>query len=94
MTMESNPTGWATKKLRREFIMADYELWICVVGGEDDDERLLYSGDDLMECDRLIEEYEDEVQTDPDKYFLLNDVTIYSYRDYAENKRMIVKAMY
>ena len=45
--------------------MSDYELWICVVGGEDDDERLLYSGDDLMECERLIEEYEDEVQTDP-----------------------------
>ena len=66
--------------------MNEFELWLCVISGESDNERLLYRGDDRMEVDRIINECDDEVTTDPDKYFLLNDMTFYSYRDYAERR--------
>lgn len=62
--------------------MSEYELWLCVVGGGDD-ERLLYKGEDRMELDQAIMDADEEVITDADKYFLLNDITFYSYRDFC-----------
>lgn len=65
-----------------------YELYICEIGNDYD--KLLYSGDDFMEVDQLINDYEDDVLTDTDKYFLLNDIIIYSYRDFKD-KLMLVR---
>ena len=64
-----------------------YELYICEIGNDDDE--LLYSGNDFMEVDQLINDYEDEVITDTDKYFLLNNITIYSYRDFEDKVALI-----
>ena len=62
----------------------EYTLWICVIGGEDDDERMLYEGNNFDEVEKLIIKYDDEVQTDPDKYFLLNDTQFYSHEDFID----------
>ena len=69
-----------------------YELWLCVVGGDDDDERLLCESDNLLDIEDAIAETEEEVITDPDKYFLINGMTFYSYRDF-EGIRPLFRAM-
>lgn len=49
------------------------ELWIMVVGGDDDDERLIAKSNDMFEIRKAIEKYEDEVMNgDMDKYFELS----------------------
>ena len=63
-----------------------YELWIMVVGGDDEDERMLYKGDSRQELDQAILDANDEVINDADKYFKLigpyNIHTFYSYREF------------
>ena len=64
--------------------MDKYTLWICVVGGNNDDERILYEGNSAKELEETIFDNSEEVIHDADKYFLLNDTTFYSYRDYCD----------
>ena len=68
--------------------MNKYELWIMVVGGEDDDERLIYQGNSLKELDNAVLDYNEEVITDLDKYFELStkneSYTFYSYADFLD----------
>ena len=80
--------------------MNNYELWIMVVGGESDDERVIYDGDSWEELEQAVLDVEDEVQCDPDKYFELimpygspSNRTFYSYDDFlkiAEGKMEMV----
>ena len=65
--------------------MNKFEISICVVGGKDEDERIIYSGDNVLDLEQSIMDNELEVITDIDKYFLLNGFTFYSYRDYRNN---------
>lgn len=68
--------------------MSKYELYIMVVGGDDDDERLIYQGDSLKELDDTVLKYNDEVINDLDKYFELSteseSYTFYSYSDFLQ----------
>lgn len=61
------------------------ELWIMVVGGDDDDERCICKGS-IKEIEEAVYKSEDEVMYDPDKYFELStstrNYTFYSYRDF------------
>lgn len=61
------------------------ELWIMVVGGDDNDERLICSGN-IKEIEKAIYQNEDEVIQDADKYFELitstHSYTFYSHIDF------------
>ena len=62
-----------------------YTLWVCVVGGDySEDERKIYEGSDWGKLKAAIREADYEVNTDPDKYFLLNDTTFYSYEEFED----------
>lgn len=65
--------------------MDKFELWLCVVGGDSDDERLLYRGNDKMDLEQAVMDADEEVITDSDKYFLLNDIQFYSHRDFCND---------
>lgn len=47
-----------------------FELWIMVVGGESDEERIIAKGG-FEEVENAIDEYESEVYHASDKYFSL-----------------------
>lgn len=72
--------------------MGKYELWLMVVGGEDDDERMLYRGDSREELEAAIQDADDEVTCDVDKYFEIltpvKNVTFNSYEEFLENQEM------
>ena len=59
-----------------------YELYICVVGGDDDDERLICESNKMQDIDQAILNTQEEVITNADKYYMLNDFTFYSYNDF------------
>lgn len=65
-----------------------FELWVCVVGGEDDDERIAYKGNRFNEVENAVLKHNDEVITDCDKYFLLNtnngSYDFYSHNDFCD----------
>lgn len=60
------------------------KLWIDVVGGGDD-ERVVATGG-LKEIEEALDQYESEVEGDPDKYFELEtddkDIVFNSKEDY------------
>ena len=66
--------------------MNKYELWIMVVGGDDEDERMIYTGNSLKELDNAVLDYNEEIINDMDKYFELSargiNYTFYSYSDF------------
>lgn len=45
-----------------------FELWIMVIGGESEEERIIAKGG-FEEIENAIDEYESEVYDDIDKYF-------------------------
>lgn len=49
--------------------MYENELWIMVVGGESDEERMIAKSNNMLEIRKAVEKYEDEVMSDFDKYF-------------------------
>ena len=71
------------------------ELWIMVVGGESEDERIVCSGN-LEEIEAAIQKYEYEVITDFDKSFsLCTPVSEYVFHSYEEfNKHFLPHIAY
>ena len=65
-----------------------FEVWICVVG-DGDDERLIYKGNDFEEVDAIIHDHADEVDRNPNKYFLVNDQCFDYTDDFDEYKYCI-----
>lgn len=63
------------------------EAYICTIGDDDADE-LIYTGDNLMDLDDAIAAH-DEVDTDLDKYFLINDFQFWTYADFDDNRHLI-----
>ena len=61
------------------------ELWLCVVGGNDDDERLLLDSDNLTEIEQTVSNNNDEVECNMDKYFLIDPYTFNSYKEFKED---------
>ena len=47
------------------------ELWIMVVGGESDEERVIAKSNNMLEIRKAVEKYESEVIYSVDKYFEL-----------------------
>ena len=72
--------------------MGRYELWVMVVGGEDPDERVIYQGDSLKELEAAIQDADDEVTCDVNKYFEIltpvKNVIFNSYDEFLENQGM------
>ena len=61
------------------------KLWIDVIGGESDEERMVASGG-LKEIEEALDQYESEVDGDPDKYWEIEtenkDIIFNSKEDY------------
>ena len=77
------------EQARQQASESDYTLWIMAVGGDDDDERIVYQGNDISELEDAIVNNNDEVETSAsDKYFELitkkNNYTFNSYREYLK----------
>lgn len=50
------------------------KLWICVPGGDDDRERVVFETNDIEQIDAAIEQFwQDEVMTDGDEYFMIEN---------------------
>ena len=49
------------------------ELWVMVIGGEDDDERVVATGG-FEEIEEAIDQYEPEIYNGHNKYFSLVDM--------------------
>lgn len=64
------------------------ELWIMVIGGESDDERMIAKTNNMIKMRDVIKEHNDEVSRDTDKYFelLMNNESrdFYSIDDFDE----------
>ena len=49
------------------------KLWICVPGGDDENERVVFETSDIEQMDAAIEQYwEDEVEHE-DEYFMIEN---------------------
>ena len=49
-------------------------LWLCVPGGDDDRERIVFETNDIDQMDAAIEQYwYDEVEQDGDEYFMIEN---------------------
>lgn len=64
------------------------ELWIMVVGGESDEERVIAKSNNMLEIRKAVEKYESEVIYGVDKYFELltnhQSYTFYNLDDFDE----------
>lgn len=49
-------------------------LWLCVPGGDNDRERIVFETNDIDQMDAAIEQYwTDEVEQDGDEYFMIEN---------------------
>ena len=64
------------------------ELWIMVIGGESDEERMIAKSNNMLEIRKAVEKYESEVIYGTDKYFELltnhQSYTFYNLDDFDE----------
>lgn len=69
--------------------MSKYQLEICVVGGDSEDERNIYDGDSREEMEQAMRQHDIEVTSDLDKYFSLctwdANYCFNDYEDYEYN---------
>lgn len=68
--------------------MARYEAWICEID-DGDDERRIYSGNDLDEVENAIYLHDEEVAGDVDKYFMVNDMTFSDWEEFKSQEYLI-----
>ena len=63
-----------------------YELWIMIVGGDNDEERIIYNGSNKFDLEQAVLETSSEVETNIDKYYELItpdiNLTFNSYYDF------------